>query len=91
MPRFVVKEIQPRARLRRLNDISLQPAVLNVVSIRNHTMFAFTMSDGSIQFRYRDTMEVVTPDDKHDKVYTMPQSGFAFSNIDTCKSSSLLP
>jgi mediator of RNA polymerase II transcription subunit 16 len=54
-------------------------------------MFAFTMSDGSIQFRYRDTMEVVIADDKHDEVHTMPQSGFAFSHIDTCKSSSLLP
>lgn len=48
-------------------------------------MFAFTMSDGSIQFRYRDTMEIVTADDEHDEVHTMPQSGFAFSNIDTCK------
>ncbi|TID21520.1 mediator of rna polymerase ii transcription subunit 16 [Venturia nashicola] len=72
-----------RARLRRLTDISLHPAVLNVVPIRNHTMFAFTMSDGSIQFRYRDTMEIVTADDEHDEVQTMPQSGFAFANIDT--------
>lgn len=51
-------------------------------------MFAFTMSDGSIHFRYRDTMELVTADDKHDEVHTMPQTGFAFSNVDTCKSPS---
>lgn len=48
-------------------------------------MFAITMSDGSIQFRTRDTMDVVVADDKHDEVRTMPQSGFAFSNIDTCE------
>ncbi|QDS74407.1 hypothetical protein FKW77_005772 [Venturia effusa] len=74
---------QNRARLRRLADISLHSAVLNVALIRNHTMFVFTMSDGSIQFRHRDTMEIVVADENHDEVHTMPQSGFAFSNTDT--------
>jgi hypothetical protein len=47
-------------------------------------MFAFTMSNGEIHFRYRDTMELVLTDEKLDEAHSMPQSGFIFPTIDPC-------
>jgi mediator of RNA polymerase II transcription subunit 16 len=52
--------------------------VLYSRATRHHTLLAFAMSDGSIQFRHRDSMELVSADDNNDEVHTMPQAGFAF-------------
>jgi mediator of RNA polymerase II transcription subunit 16 len=76
--------IQQRVRLQRLPDVSFDSVILASISLRNNTMFSFSMSDGTIQFRYRDTMDVITPDDNYNEVHTMPQSGFAFPTMDPC-------
>ncbi|KAF2430482.1 hypothetical protein EJ08DRAFT_235033 [Tothia fuscella] len=76
--------IAPRhcIRLERLPDISCSSAILSSISLRNNTMFAFSMSDGNTYFRYRDTMDIVIQDGNDDEVHTLPQSGFSFPRID---------
>lgn len=73
-------------KLRRLDDISITPAVLTLLPVRNHTMFALTLCDGSVQFRHRNTFEVIMPDDNTDEVQMLPLSGFAFNQLEPCRS-----
>jgi Mediator complex subunit 16 len=52
--------------------------VLSQRVIRSNTLIVFSMSDGSIQFRWRESMELISPDENHDEVRTLSQAGFAF-------------
>lgn len=56
----------------------MQALVLSVNVVRNETMFAFTLSDGSIEFRFRDSLELASADGNHEEVHFLSQSGFAF-------------
>ncbi|KAF2401203.1 hypothetical protein EJ06DRAFT_581391 [Trichodelitschia bisporula] len=75
---------RPGFRLKRQPDVVLHSAVLSILPTRSSTMFIISLSDGSIHFRHRDTMEVVEADDNENEVHTMPQSGFVFPNADPC-------
>ncbi|KIW06622.1 hypothetical protein, variant [Verruconis gallopava] len=78
-------------RLKRLDDVVVSPAVLMITPVRNNTMFALTLSDGSVQFRYRNTMDVVLPDESPDEVQSLTQSGFSFHHIDPCLHTAFSP
>lgn len=51
-------------------------------------MLAFSMSDGSTHFRYRDSMDIVTADENYDEVKSLPQSGFIFPTVEPSSNSS---
>jgi hypothetical protein len=46
--------------------------------LRNETLLCFGLSDGSIQFRVRDSMEVAAPGGNDKELRTLPQAGFSF-------------
>jgi mediator of RNA polymerase II transcription subunit 16 len=41
---------------------------------------SFAMSDGSIEFRFRDSMELASADGNYEEVSTLPQFGFVFAH-----------
>jgi hypothetical protein len=47
-------------------------------------MYALMLSDGTVSFRHRGTMDPVLPDENTNEVQSLPQSGFAFPTIDPC-------
>ena len=54
-------------------------------------MFAITLSDGSVQFRYRASLDVVLPDENPDEVQSLPQSGLVFPAVEPCLHTALSP
>ena len=45
-------------------------------------IIVFYQSDGSVEFRNRASMDVITADYNQDRVSTLPQAGFAFSTLE---------
>jgi mediator of RNA polymerase II transcription subunit 16 len=72
--------IPPRKNpfLERQPDHYMQALVLSVDVLRRDTMFAFSLSDGSIEFRFRESLELASADGNNEEVHTFQQSGFAF-------------
>jgi hypothetical protein len=64
--------------MERQPDHYMQALVLSVSVIRHDTMLAFSLNDGSIDFRFRDSLELASADGNNEDVHTLPQSGFAF-------------
>jgi mediator of RNA polymerase II transcription subunit 16 len=64
--------------LERQTDHYMQALVLSVDLLRRDTMFAFSLSDGSIEFRFRESLELASADGNNEEVHTFQQSGFAF-------------
>jgi hypothetical protein len=63
--------------LERQPDIPLHAYVLSFSVLRNETLLCFGLSDGSAQFRVRESMELATPDGS-EELKTLPQAGFSF-------------
>jgi len=77
---------QESPRFIRQPDISLHAAVLSISIFRYNTLFAFALSDGSIEFRGRASLDTpFTGLNDEDKVYTMPQTGFVFPIASSCE------
>ena len=70
--------MQKEQLLERQPDHYMQAIVLSVSVLRHDTMLAFSLSDGSIEFRFRDSLELASADGNNEEVHTLPQSGFAF-------------
>lgn len=63
--------------LERQPDIPLHAYVLSFSVLRNESLLCFGLSDGSVQFRVRESMEIAAPNgDKELK--SLPQVGFSF-------------
>jgi hypothetical protein len=63
--------------LERQPDIALHAYVLSLAVLRNETLLCFGLSDGSVQFRLRGSMEIAAPDGS-EELKTLPQVGFSF-------------
>lgn len=72
-------------QLERFPDIQLHSTVTSVTPVRNGTLLALRLSDGTIQHRYLDSLEVVPVDDNQHEVQSMPHSGFTFPAIERGK------
>jgi Mediator complex subunit 16 len=73
---------QLEQRLERLIDVSLPSTVLAVSIVRQYTILAFTMSDGSVQFRFRESLDQASADGSYEEVQSLPQMGFSFPIAD---------
>ncbi|KAF2496127.1 hypothetical protein BU16DRAFT_508940 [Lophium mytilinum] len=82
--RKTVGGVPPRQtfRLKRLPDFMTGSLVLSSFPIFFNTTLAFCQSDGTIEFRQRSTLNVVIPDYSTNRVSSLSQAGFAFSNLD---------
>ncbi|KAH0294203.1 hypothetical protein M436DRAFT_81910 [Aureobasidium namibiae CBS 147.97] len=73
---------KPVQRLYRTEDIFSQKAILALQSNVYHNMFAFAASDGTVEFRSRETMQIIISDGDTNKATSLPQNGFSFPNED---------
>jgi hypothetical protein len=71
---------QTTPRLDRLSDVLLHSTVTSMILLRNGTLFAFRLSDGTFEYRDFDTLDLVSLDT--DEVRSMPQSGFTFPAVE---------
>ncbi|OCK74259.1 hypothetical protein K432DRAFT_430130 [Lepidopterella palustris CBS 459.81] len=69
-------------RLKRQPDLIMNSLVLSFAPVWYNMILSFCQSDGSIEFRKRTSMEVITADYSHDKVSSFPQAGFFFSTLE---------
>jgi Mediator complex subunit 16 len=58
--------------------MTLPSIVLSVSIVRQCTMLTFTMSDGSVQFRFRESLDLASADGSYEEVQSLPQAGFSF-------------
>jgi len=75
--------------LRRLNDIVVPKIILGAARCNFDTMLAFPTSDGSVDFRHLDDLELVLADDDNTKAASLPQVGFAYLPTDKCVETTL--
>ncbi|KAI9706527.1 MAG: mediator complex subunit [Candelina mexicana] len=81
----------PAIALRRLDDVVLNDMVVSVHQLNASTVIALALSAGSITFLDRASMKIIMPDENHEKVSSMPQSGFVFANDTHCLDVALSP
>ncbi|THX79645.1 hypothetical protein D6D05_04871 [Aureobasidium pullulans] len=81
---------KPVQRLHRLEDVFSQKAILALQSNVYHNTFAFAASDGTVEFRSRETMQIILADGDTNKATSLPQNGFSFMASD-CIDISLSP
>ncbi|CAD0089449.1 unnamed protein product [Aureobasidium mustum] len=65
-------------KLYRMEDVISPKAILAFQSNVYHNTFAFAASDGSVEFRSRETMHTIEPDQDPNKATCLPQNGFTF-------------
>lgn len=81
---------KPVSRLSRLDDVVSQKAILALQSNVYHNTFAFAASDGTVEFRSRETMQIIMADGDANKATSLPQNGFSYMASD-CVDISLSP
>lgn len=76
--------VNPRQsfRLRRQPDLLTNSLVLSFFPVWYNMILVFCQSDGSVEFRNRASMDVITANYNQDRVSTLPQAGFAFSTLE---------
>jgi Mediator complex subunit 16 len=77
--------MQKEPCLERQTDLYMQAIVLSITVLRHDTLLSFSLSDGSIEFRFRDSLELASADGNNEEVHSLPQSGFAFPAQDPGK------
>lgn len=60
--------------------------LLAVHQVAAGTVIVAIYSDGTIQFRDRATMAIITFDETNETISSLPQTGFEFSDEEHCKS-----
>ncbi|KAH0011805.1 hypothetical protein KCU78_g9919, partial [Aureobasidium melanogenum] len=65
-------------KLYRMEDVISPKAILAFQSNVYHNTFAFAASDGTIEFRSRETMQIIEADHDANKATSLPQNGFTF-------------
>jgi len=68
--------------------VHLHAIVLSQSILRHQTLLSFALSDATIEFRFRDSMELASADGNNEEVSTLPQSGFAFPQHEPSRSMS---
>ncbi|KAI5245922.1 hypothetical protein E4T42_06598 [Aureobasidium subglaciale] len=81
---------KPVQKLHRLDDTFTQKAILTLQSNVYHNTFAFAASDGTVEFRSRETMQIISADGDTNKATSLSQNGFSFLASD-CVDISLSP
>ncbi|KAL1306804.1 hypothetical protein AAFC00_005461 [Neodothiora populina] len=81
---------KPRETLHRLEDTFVPKVYLSMDDNLYHSVFAFTSSDGTVDFRNRATMEVIAPDGDSNRVSSLPQAGFSYMTSE-CTDMALSP
>ncbi|KAI5206129.1 hypothetical protein E4T39_02649 [Aureobasidium subglaciale] len=81
---------KPVQKLHRLDDVFTQKTILALQSNVYHNTFAFAASDGTVEFRSRETMQIISADGDTNKATSLPQNGFSFLSSD-CVDISLSP
>ncbi|CAI6250617.1 unnamed protein product [Periconia digitata] len=65
--------------LKRQEDSMMHSVILSFTPIWYSMVLGFVYSDGTIEFRKRQTMAIISPDYSTENITSMSQSGFAFS------------
>jgi mediator of RNA polymerase II transcription subunit 16 len=81
---------KPVQKLYRMQDVFSQKAILALQSNIYHNTFACAASDGTVEFRSRETMQIIEPDGDTNKATSLPQNGFSFPSSE-CIDVSLSP
>ncbi|KAI4851052.1 hypothetical protein E4T45_05240 [Aureobasidium sp. EXF-8846] len=81
---------KPVQRLHRMQDVFSQKAILALQSNIYHNTFACAASDGTVEFRSRETMQIIESDGDTNKATSLPQNGFSFPTSE-CIDISLSP
>ncbi len=72
--------------LRRVDDTLIPKTLLAIQQINVSTVLAMMFSDGSVEFRDRTTMQILSPDENEDQISSLYQIGFNFLGARPCKS-----
>lgn len=87
-------------KLDRLPDVQLHCPILTLQPLKNGTQVVLTLADGSVQFRDRESMDVITVDgsilgvdDTRNlpEIKSMPQIGFTFPILSHCLQTAFSP
>ncbi|GAB7338934.1 hypothetical protein MBLNU457_5612t1 [Dothideomycetes sp. NU457] len=70
--------------LTRLDDVVLPRIVLSTMITNFETTMVITCSDGTIEFRDRETFDLILPDGSDSHVSGLPQAGFTYLSSDRC-------
>ncbi|KAF2088775.1 hypothetical protein K490DRAFT_63988 [Saccharata proteae CBS 121410] len=84
-------EARRKLSLKRLPDIIQSSVTLSFYNLDYNTIFCLCQSDGRIEFRRRDTMEIMTADYNSDKVSSLIQAGFVFPSSEPALHVALSP
>ena len=68
----------------RLDVEVVNKVIVGVQQVNSHSAVSLAYSDGSIEFRDRNSWAVFKPDDRVDKVASMTHVGFAFPKAEPC-------
>lgn len=68
--------------LKRQEDMKMHSVILSFYPLWYNMLLAYCYSDGSIEFRKRSTMDIITSDYNTDTVSSLPQAGFAFPTLE---------
>ncbi|KAF2866785.1 mediator complex, subunit Med16 [Massariosphaeria phaeospora] len=77
--------------LKRLPETIMHSVILSFTPLWYNMFLAFCHSDGTIEFRKRSTMEIITPDYNTTSVTSLPQAGFSFPPLDPSPHIALSP
>lgn len=78
-------------QLKRSPDFPMHAVVLDCIPVWYHMILAFCYSDGTIEFRKRSTMEILTSEGNTDTVTSLFQAGFAFPHAEPSLHMTLSP
>ena len=76
--------------LKRLDDVHSERVLIHIQQLGLGSILALAYSDGSIDFRDRVTLQCL-PDDESEAISSLGQSGFAYSNTQSCLHVALSP
>lgn len=68
----------------RLDDVILHKIVLSTMVTNFETTLVIAFSDGTIEFRDRETLDIILPDDSDSHVSGLAQTGFAYLSSKGC-------
>jgi mediator of RNA polymerase II transcription subunit 16 len=77
--------------LKRQPDTIMHSVIIAFFPLWYNMLLAFCHSDGTIEFRKRSTMEIISPDYDTETVTSLSQAGFSFSPLDPSLHISLSP
>lgn len=69
----------------RLADLTSTRSYFSMAPVPTSKHLAFTTSNGTVEFRDRETLEVITADGDDTKVVSLVQSGFGYARQGECE------